>query len=66
MDPDTVSESFNLLATDPKEIVKLNLAFSIESADKFKRQTGFSKEQVMVAFYGTGLDKDSTIASFHK
>ena len=29
LDPETVSASFELLATDPKEIVKLNLAFSI-------------------------------------
>jgi len=66
LDPNSMQESFERLATDPKEIVKTNLEFSIVASDKFRHDTGFTKEQVMAAFYGTGLDKDPSIASFHK
>ena len=66
IDPEFSKESFEKLATDPKEIVKLNLEFAIMASDKFQLENGFTKEQVMVAFYGTGLDKDESIASFHK
>lgn len=60
-----MAENFRKIAKDPREIIKLNLAFSIEAADKFKRKTGYSREQVMVAFYGTGLDREPQIAEFH-
>ena len=60
-----MAESFDKLATDPTELIKLNLTFSIRAADKFQRESGFTKQQVMVAFYGVGLDKDPSIASFH-
>ena len=61
-----MAESFDKLATNPAEIVNLNLAFSIRAADKFQRESSFTKQQVMVAFYGVGLDKDPSIASFHR
>ena len=44
LDPAVVQESFELLGTDPSEIIKLNLAFSIVASDKFQRETSYTKE----------------------
>jgi len=60
-----MADSFESVATDPSEIINLNLAHSIMGADMLRRKTGFTKGQVMVAFYGNGLDKDPKIAKFH-
>ncbi len=56
LDEKMLAKSFEQVGTDPAKIIELHLMHSILGSDMILRKTSFPKGQIMVHFYGRGLD----------